>query len=186
MNEKIFKGIIVIIIVLCFFLILLFLSYLIGNVYKGMLKRKKKMDRSFEELLKVLNRDFELIPSLLQELNMPKELEKEFYNLYKEFNEVKDYLSPAISYNYYKKYQDLLSKLLNLHLKGHALDFAVEQNRLTSFSIPLYNLNVKDYNHFKNLFFNRRFSKLFHFKDGEYFTNSNDRIDTTIDFQLER
>ena len=83
-------------------------------------------------------------------------------------------------------YERVLNALKQDNKDNETLDFVFEMRRLTSFSVYLYNNNVKAYNSAKKGFINSRLAKFFRFEEVEMFSKEPYKGQTTIDFQLNR
>lgn len=170
---------IAVIIIVGLILLSFLLYYIFGNVYSGFVKRKQLVDNSYNELKKIIFENFEYIPSILQNIELD-DIEKEnLQTIYREYlnidkNKIPPYQLVSITYLYYSEFKKIVDK----NPSNPIVDFIVEHIRLTTFSIPLYNSKVSEYNKFINLPINRFLKKIFDFKEcskfekTDYFTNT--------------
>lgn len=168
-------------------LIFVLIIYLVGNVYNGLVKRKAKVEHSYHELTKLLKRSYELIPTLLQSVKMNKSEQEKLKDIYKQYSS-KDIseCSPYDVATMDETYQSVLDKVMITSRKGNedSLDYLKETRNLSSFSIPLYNHNVRDYQRFKKMIVNKTVAKIFHFEDIEEFISSPNEANSTLDFRF--
>ena len=161
--------------------------YLVGNVYNGLVRRKNKVEHSYHELTKLLKRSYELIPTLLQSVNMDKAEQEELKDIYKQYSS--EDISSCSPYDIAvmdETYQAVLDRLMLTSHKGNEdyLDYLKETRNLSAFSIPLYNHNVRDYQRFKKMIVNKTVAKIFHFADMEEFISSPNGVRSTLDFRF--
>lgn len=152
-------------------LLLVFFVYLFGNVYNGLVRRREKVRSSWHELKKVLVKFYELLPSILQHSTDDdvKNRLRELYQSYKGLNlEASSSELAALDAEVSELVAAIPSGAQDKFLRESS-DFAAEYRRILRFSIPLYNANVRDYNHFRRMFVNRLMARIFHFGPAEYF-----------------
>jgi len=168
-------------------LFIVLMIYLIGNVYNGMSKRRNRAEHSWYELTKTLKRSFDLIPSVIQNVNMDKGDLEELKDIYSQYqkSELKT-ASPKFIASLDQAYQETILRLMSPSYKNEkdALEYVVENRKYLEFSIPLYNHNVRDYQRFKNMLINRTVAKMFKFNDIEEFVPDETHNNTTLDFRL--
>lgn len=178
-------ALIILIVVICLIIIGL-LIYLIGNVYKGLVSRKQTMQHSYSELLKYMKTLFEFIPGIIKNCELSKEQESNLKEIYSSYKDNFKNINPSQCCNLYEILADLINQIKLANKNNTTIDYVVEHLRLTSFSTPLYNSNVREYNRFKHLPINNIVSKILHFEDGEYFRKDILHSTTTINFKLDK
>ncbi len=170
-------------------ILVILLVYIFGNVYNGLCKRRTRVEHSWYELTKSLKKSYELIPSIIQnvkklsnkDLGMLKDIYKQYLNC--DLVNMPPYDVASLD----EAYQSILDKLFldsKKEDKDNALDYVEETRKLTNFSIPLYNHNVRDYQRFKNMFVNKTVAKIFGFKDGEEFVPDPNEVNSTLDMRI--
>jgi hypothetical protein len=166
-------------------LLLVLLFYLFGNVYNGLMKRKNRMEHSWYELTKSLKKSYDLIPSLLQEQKMDKKNSEVLKDIYQQYKSADiENLPPHQVAEMDEVYQNTLKILTKQTKKSDALDYVNEYRRLTDFSVPLYNHNVRDYQKFKSMVINRQIAKMIRLPEGEIFQPDPTKGDSTVDIRL--
>ncbi len=168
-------------------LLIVFLYYLLGNVYSGLIKRKKRVEHSYLELCKSAEKLFEFIPSIIQNVDLNEEEIQMLQEIYKGFKikPIERY-SPSELCLMNGNYMYIFNKLLKKFPNDDTLNFIQESRRLMKFSIPLYNSNVKDFNSFKHMLINNFIAKALHLEDAEEFVNPKVHGDTTIIFEIDK
>lgn len=83
-----------------------------------------------------------------------------------------------------KMYQEVLDGLNKSPKKNEELDYVNESRRLSQFSVPLYNHNVRDYLKFKHMLVNRKVAEMLRLDDKELFENNPLKSDSTADIRL--
>lgn len=179
--------VVVIVLSIIGFLLLISLSiYLIGNVYKGLITRKQVMDHSYEELCKYLNKLFELIPGVFQNCELNQEQDKKLKDIYDSYNNLKKDINPSQYCTLFLLLKGLLNELKETNKENETFDYVLEILKKSSFSIPLYNSNVKAYNKFKHLPINNIVSKILKYDDGMLFRQDIAHSTTTINFKFKQ
>ncbi len=175
---------IIISVVIASLIIIGLLIYLIGNVYKGLISRKLTYIHSYNELLKYMKQLFELIPGIIKNCELNKDEHNSIKDIYASYQENFKGIIPSQCCNLYEMLVELINQI-SLQNKGNTtIEYAKEHLRVTSFSIPLYNSNVREFNRFKHLPINRIVSKILHLDDGEFFRKDILHSTTTINFKM--
>lgn len=152
-------------------LIIVFLIYIFGNVYNGLVRRREKVKVSWYELKKVIVKSYSLLPDIVKHLEDEKIKEelRDFFGQYKALDLDRDIEALAeLDSKINRTLKSLVRPNGELDL-GDNEDFAKEYRRIMRFSIPLYNANVRNYNHFRKLFVNRLMARIFKFDRAQYF-----------------
>lgn len=160
-------------------LLIISFTYLLGNVYNGLVRRREKVKNSMRELWKLLNKYYDILPTFIKfskndkDRERLKELIRSQSNLKKE-----DMLGQG---EVFFQIRDIVLAIQKNDLdQNESADFLNEYDRLIKFSIPLYNANVNDYNHFRHLFFNRVMACVFHFNEAYCFLSKEEAISIMV------
>jgi hypothetical protein len=166
-------------------LLLALIVYLYGNVYNGLMVRRSRVEHSWYELTKSLRKSYDLIPYIVQDVKMDDKslnILKDIYKQYKDTDLSK--ASPREMAGLDKMYQEVLDGLNKSPKKNEELDYVNESRRLSQFSVPLYNHNVRDYLKFKHMLVNRKVAEMLRLDDKELFENNPLKSDSTADIRL--
>lgn len=155
-------------------LVIVFFVYIIGNVYNGFVRRRHKVETSWHELTKLIVKCYRYLPDLIRLEKLPSEQRQKLIDIYKEYRELdidKDIEKLASLDNRYKEAVHSLSYAQDMSKENpyEVVEFIISTRRTLDFSIPLYNSNVSDYEHFRRLPINRLFAKMFKFEKETYF-----------------
>ena len=161
--------------------------YIFGYIYNNLVRRRRLATNSWRELTKVLKKNFNYIPSVIKAVKMDNKTRDLLKDIFKQYNSM-DLLSssPAEVGSLYKTFVDCLDTLNEENTDNSVLDFVNESRRLSYFSIPLYNHNVKSYQHFKSLFINKSVANTFRFQDIDLLVVDETDADSTVDLRLKR
>lgn len=161
--------------------------YIFGYIYNNLVSRRRLATNSWRELTKVLKKNFNYIPSIIQSVKMDNKTRDVLKDIFKQYNSM-DLLtsSPKEVGSLYKVFVDCLDTLNEGNEGNSVLDFVNESRRLSYFSIPLYNHNVKSYQHFKSLFINRSVANTFRFQDIDLLVVEESDATSTVDVRLKR
>ncbi len=182
--EQILIVVLIPLSVLC---LIALLYYLLGNVYKGLVTRKNKVDSSWNELRKGYVKTLNLIPSLIQNVTMTQEEKENFTFVYKSYKKMDldkigtdDFVSLIVAY---------LNEFNNISEKNSENDtvkFIKEAFRNAKFSIPFYNYNVDIYRKFRNLPINILMAHMFNFMEVDNFVLKDySQGNTTLDLRVD-
>jgi hypothetical protein len=169
-------------------LILTFLSiYIFGYIYNTLVKRRRLALNSWRELTKILKKEFNYIPSIVKSVNMDNKTRDKLFSIYKEYKSL-DLISasPDDVSTLYVLLASCLDRLEDENKDNEVLEFVNESMRLSSFSIPLYNHNVRKYLRMKSKPINRSVAKTFGFEEIKLFVIDQKEADTTIDLRLKK
>lgn len=162
-------------------------AYIFGYIYNTLVKRRRLALNSWRELTKIMNKEFNYIPSIVKSLNMDERVKEQLYSIYKEYKKME--LIKTSPEKVSKLYVILISCLDSLkeeNPNSELLDFIEESLRLSSFSIPLYNHNVRKYMRMRSKPINRTVAKTFGFESVELFVVNQREANTTIDLRLKK
>lgn len=162
-------------------------TYIFGYIYNTLVKRRRLALNSWRELTKIMNKEFNYIPSIVKSLNMDERVKEQLYSIYKEYKKME--LIKTSPEKVSKLYVILISCLDSLkeeNPSSELLDFIEESLRLSSFSIPLYNHNVRKYMRMRSKPINRTVAKTFGFEAVELFVVNQREANTTIDLRLKK
>lgn len=162
-------------------------TYIFGYIYNTLVKRRRLALNSWRELTKIMNKEFNYIPSIVKSLNMDERVKEQLYSIYKEYKKME--LIKTSPEKVSKLYVILISCLDSLkeeNPNSELLDFIEESLRLSSFSIPLYNHNVRKYMRMRSKPINRTVAKTFGFESVELFVVNQQEANTTIDLRLKK
>ncbi len=177
----------VIVIPSAFILLVLILFLVCLTRYSHIKDRLEYCFNSRKTLAESFLTTFNYIPSVLQNVKLDSEQREELKSIYSHFKSMdleKDSLYEIAQID--SVYERVLNALKQDNKDNETLDFVFEMRRLTSFSVYLYNNNVKAYNSAKKGFINSRLAKFFRFEEVEMFSKEPYKGQTTIDFQLNR
>lgn len=165
-------------------LLIVFLVYLFGNVYNGLVRRRESVRSSYRELKKGFIKVFELIPSLTRGIVNDDKMKETFASLYSRYNSfdrenVHELASLSVAF------EDAIRELKTTSSDKETIPFVEDSIRLAHFSIKFYNANVDSYNRFKRMFVNRTIAKIFKFEDAYRFDlDISPSGSTTIDLRV--
>lgn len=149
-------------------LLIIFLVYLLGNVYNGLVRRREKVKTSSRELWKLLSKYYDVLLTFIKQSASSNEKDELITLIHSLTNSNREDIT--LQGELFFQIRDLVEIIKqNDTSTKESADFLNEYDRLIKFSIPLYNANVKDYNHFLHLFFNRAIARIFHFNEAYYF-----------------
>lgn len=155
---------------------IIFFVYIIGNVYNGFVRRRHKVETSWHELTKLIIKCYRYLPDLIRLDIIPNYLRQNLREVYKEYRELDinvDIEKLASIDERYKQVVHSLSYAQDMNEGRHyeVIEFIISTRRTLDFSIPLFNSNVSDYEHFRRLPVNRMFAKMFKFDKKVYFSS---------------
>jgi len=148
-------------------IILIFLCiYLIGNVYRGLLKRYNLVIHSFSELRKIIDENFHYIPFILQNVDLSKNNADKLRNLYIFYSDItNDENEPIDLKESTREYINLIEDLSIKYKNDEFINFVFDHCRRLSFAVNLYNSRVYDYLAFCNLPINKVLRKIYNFPE---------------------
>ncbi|MFA6796281.1 MAG: hypothetical protein WCR63_01705 [Bacilli bacterium] len=166
-------------------ILIIFGVYIFGYIYNTLVKRRRFALNSWRELTKVLRKEFNYIPAVVKSVNMNKEMREQLASIYKEYKLLDlTSASPGRVSKLYALLTSCFEKLKEENGDNEVLEFIDESMRLSSFSIPLYNHNVRKYLRMRSKPINRSVAKTFGFEEIELFVVDKKEADTTIDLRL--
>jgi len=148
-------------------IILIFLCiYLIGNVYRGLLKRYNLVTHSYNELKNIIEENFQYIPSILQNVDLSKNNADKLRNLYIFYFDITNDENEAIDLKESARdYINLIEDLSIKYKNDEFIAFVFDHCRRLSFAINLYNSRVYDYLAFGKLPINKALRKIYNFPE---------------------
>lgn len=167
--------------------IIIFGVYIFGYIYNTLVKRRRLALNSWRELTKVLTKEFNYIPVVMKSISMDEQTREKLAFVYKEYkalNLIES--SPETVSRLYIVLTSCLDKLQEENNKSEVLEFINESMRLSSFSIPLYNHNVRKYIRMKSKPINRSVAKAFGFEEIKLFEVNRTAANNTMDLRLKK
>ena len=118
-------------------LLIIFLVYLFGNVYNGLVRRRESVRSSYRELKKGFLKVFELIPSLTRGIVNDDKMKETFASLYSRYNSfdrenVHELASLSVAF------EDAIRELKTTSSDKEIIPFVEDSIRLAHFSIKFY------------------------------------------------
>lgn len=151
-----------VLIVIGIILFFLLIFYLIGNIYNGLVRRRMRVKSSWYEINKLFTKFFEILPEVIK-TSTNKEFKKNTKCIYQNWNNLKNKDDILFIAKEYYKFLEIYSKNNDLQSDNDIYLFIEKYIDKINFSIPFYNENVENYNHFRKLPVNIIMAKIFKF-----------------------
>lgn len=155
--------------------VIAFFVYIIGNVYNGFIRRRSKLETSWHELRKLIVKCYSALPSVIHTVETEPEIHQLLIDIYQTYqsldidSQISELAVIDADFKKFAKTFNLDSVPMSSKVGKDNIEFLLAERRNLDFSIPLYNSNVLDYEHFRRLPVNRLFAKVFKFGPKPYF-----------------